>query len=90
MCIRDSLDGVEHIGVLVDVEQVAVVEISLFQVAGVLEQRNSGHVGAGVLQLDGADEIDDSGVLDAAGGDALDLVHRLEVGGGMALSLIHI
>ena len=82
------LDGVEHIGVLVDVEQVAVVEIALFQVAGVLEQRNSGHVGAGVLQLDGADEIDDSGVLDAAGGDALDLVHRLEVGGGMAQHVV--
>ena len=66
---------------LVDVEDVAVVDVALGQIAGALEEGGGGDVGAGVLQLDGVDQIHDGGIHHPAGGDAADLVLRLEAGG---------
>ena len=83
-----DLDRIKHVGVFINVKQVAVVEVALLQIAGVLEQGHSGDIGAGVFQLDGTDEIDDSGILKAAFGQTVDLIDRLEVGGGMTQHIV--
>ena len=79
-----------HQGVikLVDVKDVAVVDVARRQIAGILKQGAGGDVRVGGLQLDLQNEIHDGGVLQLAFGQTDNPVSRLELGGGGAEDIV--
>ena len=73
--------------VLVDVHRVLFLIVALFQVAGGVEQRRQGYVGAGIVHLHFVDQVHQGGILHLGGGNAgqvVPLQGGQEVGGHIA------